>query len=101
MLSHVSDAVLSCPCCLVTLCLDCQRHVRYPQYRAMFVINCEVKRDTTARDNKARDNKAAEAATRAADRVFPVFCAECNTEVGVLDNDDVYHFYNVCATGQS
>ena len=24
-----SSAILSCPCCFVTLCVDCQQHVRY------------------------------------------------------------------------
>lgn len=38
-----SDAVLNCPACLTTLCMDCQRHAIYNnQYRAMFVFNCSV-----------------------------------------------------------
>ncbi|XP_042211413.1 E2F-associated phosphoprotein-like isoform X2 [Homarus americanus] len=38
-----SDAVLNCPACLTTLCMDCQRHAIYHnQYRAMFVFNCNV-----------------------------------------------------------
>ncbi|KAJ0970043.1 hypothetical protein J5N97_022920 [Dioscorea zingiberensis] len=41
-----SDAVLSCPACFTTLCLDCQRHAEYAtQFRAMFVTNCEIKSD--------------------------------------------------------
>ena len=36
-----SDAVLSCPGCLTTVCIDCQRHEFITtQYRAMFVTNC-------------------------------------------------------------
>lgn len=36
-----SDAILSCPGCLTTVCIDCQRHEFYTtQYRAMFVMNC-------------------------------------------------------------
>ena len=36
-----SDAILSCPGCLTTVCLDCQRHEYITtQYRAMFVTNC-------------------------------------------------------------
>lgn len=43
-----SDAVLNCPACLTTLCMDCQRHEVYQnQYRAMFVFNCVV--DVTER----------------------------------------------------
>lgn len=40
---RVSDALLSCPSCFTTLCIDCQQHERIPnQYRAMFVQNCKV-----------------------------------------------------------
>ncbi len=36
-----SDAILSCPGCLTTVCIDCQRHEYITtQYRAMFVKNC-------------------------------------------------------------
>lgn len=36
-----SDAILSCPGCLSTVCVDCQRHEYITtQYRAMFVTNC-------------------------------------------------------------
>ncbi|KAG0713003.1 E2F-associated phosphoprotein [Chionoecetes opilio] len=55
-----SDAVLNCPACLTTLCMDCQRHeIYHNQYRAMFVFNCTV--DVTERlsypckDQKRRD----------------------------------------------
>lgn len=38
-----SDAILSCPCCFTTVCMDCQQHERYKnQYRAMFVMNIGV-----------------------------------------------------------
>lgn len=36
-----SDAILSCPACLTTLCIDCQQHTELEcQFRAMFVMNC-------------------------------------------------------------
>ena len=36
-----SDAVLSCPGCLSTVCLECQAHIQYEhQFRAVDVINC-------------------------------------------------------------
>ncbi len=39
--SHRSDAILSCPLCFTTLCIDCQQHDTYDnQFRAMFVMNC-------------------------------------------------------------
>lgn len=38
-----SDATLSCPACMTTLSMDCQKHEIYAhQYRAMFVSNCVV-----------------------------------------------------------
>ncbi|KAL7481369.1 hypothetical protein ACHAW6_007056 [Cyclotella cf. meneghiniana] len=38
-----SDAVLSCPRCFTTVCMDCQQHESYAnQYRAMFVMNIGV-----------------------------------------------------------
>jgi hypothetical protein len=41
---RTSDAVLSCPACFATLCIDCQQHELYSnQFRAMFVTNCTVK----------------------------------------------------------
>ncbi|GFR39703.1 hypothetical protein Agub_g182, partial [Astrephomene gubernaculifera] len=43
---RVSDAVLSCPGCFTTLCIDCQRHEKFhQQYRAMFVMNCQVEEE--------------------------------------------------------
>lgn len=40
-----SDAILSCPCCLTTLCIDCQQHAEVEsQFRAMFVLNCRYVR---------------------------------------------------------
>jgi hypothetical protein len=29
---------------------------------------------------------------------FPVHCGTCNTQVGVYDAGEVYHFFNVVAT---
>ena len=44
-----SDAILSCPGCLTTVCIDCQRHEFYTtQYRAMFVMNCRYVSSFTA-----------------------------------------------------
>jgi E2F-associated phosphoprotein len=38
-----SDAVLQCPCCFTTVCMDCQQHSFYKeQFRAMFVMNIDV-----------------------------------------------------------
>uniref|UniRef100_A0A1A8GT97 E2f-associated phosphoprotein n=1 Tax=Nothobranchius korthausae TaxID=1143690 RepID=A0A1A8GT97_9TELE len=109
-----SDAVLNCPACMTTLCLDCQRHEKYrTQYRAMFVMNCTVKRDEVLRYKteqlrKQRKRKRgqkveppADAPTNSTDpdEVYhPVTCSECSTEVAVIDEDDVYHFFNILAS---
>jgi len=38
-----SSAVLSCPACFIVVCIDCQQHWEYKhQFRAMFVMNCQV-----------------------------------------------------------
>ncbi|TNM96097.1 hypothetical protein fugu_017180 [Takifugu bimaculatus] len=53
-----SDAILNCPACMTTLCLDCQRHEKYrTQYRAMFVMNCTVKPDEVLRYQTKSDRK--------------------------------------------
>ncbi|WOL07217.1 E2F-associated phosphoprotein [Canna indica] len=103
---QTSDAVLSCPACFTTLCLDCQRHEKYvTQYRAMFVINCKVITDQILRETKpkraprrSKDCKHSVASNEAtqSDEIFrPVCCSVCLTEVGVYDKDEVYHFFDV------
>lgn len=99
------------------------RHEKYrTQYRAMFVMNCVVKRDEvlrykTQQENKRRKRKrqkqqqeqqpeaAADEAGGAGpagmdtNEVYhPVKCSECSTEVAVFDKDEVYHFFNILAS---
>ncbi|XP_057716175.1 E2F-associated phosphoprotein isoform X2 [Corythoichthys intestinalis] len=106
-----SDAVLNCPACMTTLCLDCQRHEKYrTQYRAMFVMNCSVNREEVLRYKKQaektprnRKRKKGEAEGTPAgmdgEEVYhPVQCSECSTEVAVMDKDDVYHFFNILSS---
>ncbi|XP_020497628.1 E2F-associated phosphoprotein [Labrus bergylta] len=115
-----SDAILNCPACMTTLCLDCQRHDKYrTQYRAMFVMNCKVKRDEVLRfktqpEKKQRNRKRRRGQKTEtpldgrpeptpegmdADEVYnPVQCSECSTEVAVFDKDEVYHFFNILAS---
>ena len=91
----------------------------------MFTVNCVIKTDqilrfphvpeeTTKKKKKRnkkkrnqdeqRENSAAETSTNSVhedddDETFhPVMCTECNTEVGVYDRDEVYHFFNVLAS---
>lgn len=35
------------------------------------------------------------------DGYHPVRCAECNTEVAVVDTDEVFHFFNVLPSAPS
>lgn len=117
-----SDAVLDCPSCMSTLCLDCQRHSSYKsQYRAMFVLNCNVKTDeilhykhpkkkTFKRHKKTCNDthdvpmssenfERSESNQSSNETVYnPVMCSTCNTEVAVYDTDEIYHFFNVLAS---
>ncbi|GAB5032916.1 e2f-associated phospho [Nannochloropsis oceanica] len=139
-----TDAVLNCPCCFTTVCMECQRHAIYKtQYRAMFIINCRVKTnenlsDTRKEEEYAREEVEAETTpftqsippaahgeegTRDSDKqqrqhdqqqnkkgvrwndildgeapVRAVECETCGTVVGVQDEDEVTHFFNVIAS---
>ncbi|KAJ8394246.1 hypothetical protein AAFF_G00048290 [Aldrovandia affinis] len=119
-----SDAVLNCPACMTTLCLDCQRHEKYrTQYRAMFVMNCVVNKEEVLRYktpterkrmNRRKKMKGAQQMEPGAtgsgvtgsgvteaepgETFHPVRCTECSTEVAVLDRDEVYHFFNILAS---
>lgn len=99
-----SDAVLDCPACMTTLCLDCQRHDVYDnQYRAMFVTNCKtdtselLKYPKASKRSRKRKKNNQEGGTDE-DKFHPVRCEECNTVVAVIDDDEVYHFFNVLAS---
>eukprot|EP00884_Botryococcus_braunii_P013611 jgi/Botrbrau1/22250/Bobra.0138s0012.1 len=106
-----SDAILSCPCCLTTLCIDCQQHAELEsQFRAMFVMNCRVVPDkpvkvvSTVRRKKRNRNSSLR--SRGEDEEGPepekpcssVVCEVCDTEVGARDSEEVYHFFHVLAT---
>eukprot|EP00873_Tetraselmis_striata_P045821 jgi/Tetstr1/466085/TSEL_010670.t1 len=111
-----SDAILSCPACLTTLCLECQQHELYEgQFRAMFVRNCALGGPTaaaarpggaTAGAKRGLDGQPGGAAGGASGRtrggagaggdgLRAVRCGTCGAEVGVLDAEEVYHFFNV------
>ncbi|EXB65810.1 hypothetical protein L484_004769 [Morus notabilis] len=101
---RTSDAVLSCPACFTTLSLDCQRHEKYlTQYRAVFVVNCKVGRERmlqqsipkTKRIKRQRDSEESEVNPAVGETFKQVLCQVCSTEVGVMDQEEVYHFFNV------
>ncbi|XP_029454798.1 E2F-associated phosphoprotein [Rhinatrema bivittatum] len=105
-----SDAVLNCPACMTTLCLECQRHESYKtQYRAMFVMNCTVVKNeilqykpAQKKQKKHRHKKlkvqSGVAQEEEQEIYHPVKCTECATEVAVYDKEEVYHFFNVLAS---
>ncbi|KAI3796220.1 hypothetical protein L1987_38886 [Smallanthus sonchifolius] len=94
-----SDAVLSCPACFTTLCLECQRHEKYvTQYRAVFVVNCKIKKGQVSDKGSLKRKRVRKGGGGSAggDESFsPVCCSVCGTEVGVIDDDEIYHFFNV------
>jgi len=107
--SSTSDAILNCPACFSTLCLDCQRHELYTtQYRAMFVMNCVIDKSETLRvplkeEKKTRKNRNrqpdnSEPHNPKNDLFNPVKCKICTTQVAVYDSEEVYHFFNVLAS---
>ncbi|XP_074646580.1 E2F-associated phosphoprotein-like [Tubulanus polymorphus] len=97
-----TDAVLNCPACMTTVCLDCQRHELYNnQYRAMFVLNCDVdytqqlKYPVKSKKKKTKRSDNTDSENSDMDLYHPVKCTECQTEVAVMDKDEVFHFFNV------
>ena len=79
----------------------------------MFVMNCRVdtseslacpeqapkKKKKKKKNAETLDNNAeATAQPPASDLFHPVKCTECGTVVGVIDHDEVYHFFNVLAS---
>ncbi len=82
-----SDAVLSCPACFGLICLDCQRHDNFTnQWRAMFAQNVRVL-------TEERLTVGADAA--AGEWYHKVLCDYCEVDVGVRDQDEIYHFFDV------
>lgn len=111
-----SDAILSCPGCMTTLCIDCQQHVCYAnQYRAMFVLNCLIMKEQILKyKNKPKSKRKSKtkqttnetelvqteqfedvSVKSTYDEYNAVQCASCNTEVAVYDKEEIFHFYNV------
>lgn len=75
--------MLDCPCCFTTICYESQRHASIvTQYRALKVVDCRLVKNSAMKD-------AMESVYR------KVACDHCGTDVGVLDNQHVYHLFNV------
>uniref|UniRef100_A0A7S1AXG4 E2F-associated phosphoprotein n=1 Tax=Noctiluca scintillans TaxID=2966 RepID=A0A7S1AXG4_NOCSC len=77
-------AVLNCPGCFTPVCYQCQRHeVHAHQWRAAEVRNCTVDRGAPLLP-KGSDTT-----------YFPVRCAACNADVGLVDDQDMYILFQV------
>lgn len=74
------------------------RHEKYvTQYRAIFVINCKIDSDQVLKQNGPKPIKGKsrrEASSVGGETLKKVSCSACSTEVGVVDEDEVYHFFN-------
>merc|ERR1712136_55625 len=78
-----SDAVLNCPACLSTVCVDCQRHETYKtQYRAMFVLNCVVMHDQLLRYEKKNISKKRRAKGHACGKLVDFVASDTSDGVG-------------------
>ena len=99
---------------MLDFCPCVYRHDIYPnQYRAMFVMNCKVntseqlsvpeqtakkkfKKGKNSGQGQGDSTDSQSSASR--DAFHPVLCEECDTVVGVIDVEEVYHFFNVLAS---
>ncbi|KAI8147370.1 E2F-associated phosphoprotein-domain-containing protein [Fennellomyces sp. T-0311] len=89
-----TDAILTCPLCFSTLCYNCQRHEKYQnQYRAMFVTNCRV-----IKTERYRYKDRRKGAQEPEEPYYVVKCSTCDTHVAMMDEDEVYHFFNTIPT---
>lgn len=80
------------------------RHEKYvTQYRAVFVTNCKIGSDRVSQQNnpkprrtkRGRKSGESEAGFIGGETPNKVSCSVCSTEVGIIDEDEVYHFFNV------
>ena len=63
-------------------------HLSYPgQYRAMFVQNVRVLHGSQVRPVSGDDDPQM--------KYYSVICGVCQTNVGVMDSEEVYHFHHV------
>lgn len=118
-----SDAILSCPLCFTTVCVDCQQHIENEnQFRAMFVINCRVDRkqivkltpettdpklsQKTRRKQKSPSEQPPPRETTQSstsdieEKYNPVYCAVCDNELGLreIGSEGAYHLFHVLAS---
>ncbi|RUP43967.1 E2F-associated phospho protein-domain-containing protein [Jimgerdemannia flammicorona] len=118
-----TDAILTCPMCFTPVCYNCQRHDLYPnQYRAIFITNCHPNRTQRfryapskggSRKKTPKKGWKSRGATGEEDGegqpgepmdmensevYYPVECDICATQVAMMDEEEVFHFFNIIAT---
>lgn len=110
-----SDAILSCPLCFTTVCVDCQQHAKIEnQFRAMFVMHCKVNTTQIVRPasqvqhTRRKKKKKATVEEEERDvhhqeedeRYNPVACDVCDTELGLREvgPNGMYHLFHVIAS---
>ena len=98
-----SDAHLSCPSCLISICIDCQAHASQEnRWRALYVMNVctDTKQIEPVRAQaQGKRRRGRQTPHQDSSEVFyPVFCEVCDTKVGVRDSDGVYHFLGCVAS---
>mmetsp|Transcript_13782 Transcript_13782/g.24260 ORF Transcript_13782/g.24260 Transcript_13782/m.24260 type:complete len:160 (-) Transcript_13782:98-577(-) len=90
-----SDAILSCPACFTTLCLESQKHSHYQnQYRAVFTMNCVVDYQNPVSDAHTRVGRKKQKTAK----LYTFSCSICAAKIGVVDEDEVYHFFEAIPT---
>ena len=93
-----TDATLDCPKCFARVCLCCQQHEMYwNQFRALFVVNCLVSKESKWAYDESAENHLRKWKDGDGEALRLVRCRMCKEVLGVKDEDDVFHFFNVFA----
>ncbi len=72
--------------------------LRFPKGAAKNKRKRKNRKGTVDEQTSASDS-ATPSTSQAEEEVYhPVRCEQCNTEVGVYDKDEVYHFFNVLSS---
>lgn len=89
-----TDGTLCCPLCITPVTFICQRHsVYHHQYRSIFPENCIVDYDTTLTPHSNKKMSVSQQVPH--DLFYAVNCSICQTQVAVLDDENIYHFFDV------
>ena len=79
-----TDAILSCPACFSTVCTQCQQHLTFDlQYRAIESFGTKISTSEVLKDK------------RSSFKGRKVVCEACEETVAIIDEENVYHFFNV------